>query len=360
MAVTDYPVNHPLAVKLWSRKLLSEALAQTHCFKFMSTSPGSLCQVFDETQKGSGDRIRVPLSMQLTGAGVGEGTSLEGNEEALVTLYDDLVINDLAHAVRINTTIAAQRVPFKARKVATSRLAEWYADRMDTAFINQLAGNTAEGNVLKTGNQAALAPTSATGNTRIVYADGASTTEGSLSASQTFQLSMLDVAVNIAKTASPLIRPIKVGSEEYYVALLHPNQVRSLRSGSTAAGSWLDIQKAAMSGGDVEDNPIFTGALGVYNGVVLHENKRIPAAPTNSSVRRAVFCGAQAIACGFGQGYGENPKYEEDSFDYGRQFGESVQTIMGMKKLQFSASGGAGGGVVDFGTIVLSTWAPNP
>ena len=351
MAVTDYPVNHPLAVKLWSRKLAREALKATQAYKFMGTTSNHLIQVLDDAKKGTGDRVRVPLRMQLTGRGVGETEELDGNEEALTTYQDDVVINDLAHAVRVKTTIDAQRVPFDVREEARTGLSDWYADRIDTWVFNQLCGNSGQADVLYSGNQLAPAPSSAAGNTRIVYADGASTSEASLSASQTFTLSMLDTAVNIAKTATPLIRPVKVGSDEYFCAFLHPNQVRSLRT-NTQTGQWLDIQKAAMAGGDVEDNPIFTGALGVYNGVVLHESVRIPLAPGLANVRRAVLCGAQAAVLAYGKGYGEQPKYEEEIFDYGRQFGVSVQTIAGVKKLQFNG--------VDFGTIVISTWASAP
>ncbi len=351
MAATDYPVGHPLVVKLWQKRIWREALKETMAMKFMGTSTNSLIQILDDTQKGSGDRLRVPLRMQLAGRGVGETEALEGNEEALLTFYDDVMINDLAHAVRNKTRIDQQRVPWSLREESAAGLRDWFADRVDTWAANVLAGNTGQPDVLYTGNQAASAPTSAGGNTRIIYADGASTTEGSLTASQTFTLAMLDNAVTIAKTATPLIRPVKVGSQEYYVAFLHPFQVRNMRQ-NTNTGQWLDIQKAAMAGGEVEDNPIFTGALGVHNGVVLHEWTRLPAAPTNASTRRAVFCGAQAAAMCFGKGYSEEPLYEEQSFDYGRQFGQSVQTIAGMKKMVFNA--------IDFGTIVITTWAVAP
>jgi N4-gp56 family major capsid protein len=355
MAVTDYPVNHPLAVKLWSRKLAREALKATQAFKFMGTSSNHLIQVLDDAKKGTGDRIRVPLRMQLTGRGVGETEELDGNEEALTTYHDDVLINDLAHAVRVRTTIDAQRVPFDVREEARTGLSDWYADRIDTWVFNQLCGNSAQSDVLFSGNQLAAAPSSAAGNMRIIYGDsnsGSGTlSEASISASQTFSLTTLDLAVNMAKTGTPVIRPVKVGSDDYYCAFLHPNQVRSLRT-NTGTGQWLDIQKAAMAGGEVEDNPIFTGALGIYNGVVLHESLRIPAAPSNANARRAVFCGAQAAVLGYGKGYGEEPKYEEQLFDYGRQFGVSVQTIAGVKKLQFNG--------VDFATIVISTHATNP
>ena len=98
MATTDYGVNHPLAVKLWSKKLIREALKETYISRFMGTSKDSLVYVKDELNKSAGDRIRVGLRMQLTGQGiVGDGT-LEGNEEALTTYTDDLLIDQLRHA----------------------------------------------------------------------------------------------------------------------------------------------------------------------------------------------------------------------------------------------------------------------
>ena len=87
---------------------------------------------------------------------------------------------------------------------------------------------------------------------------------------------------------------------------------------------------------------------------MLHEWTRLPngIGANSANTRRAVFCGAQAISLAWGQGYSEAPKYEEDLFDYNRQFGVSVQTIIGAKKMQFNSK--------DFGTIVMSTYAAAP
>lgn len=356
MAATEYPVGHPNVVKLWEKRIFREALKETQAMKFMGTSSNSMIQIKEETQKSAGDRVRVMLRMQLSGRGVDETEVLEGSEESLVTYYDDLLINDLGHATRHKTTITQQRVPWSIREEGAAGLRDWLAERFDTWAFNQLAGNTLQTDVLYTGNNAVVAPSSATGNRRIIYADGASTTEGSLSASQTFNLTMIDTAVNIAKTSTPLIRPIKVGDQNYYVMFMHPDQVRSMRT-NTNTGQWMDIQKAVLGGGEIQDNPIFTGALGVYNGVVLHESTRLPFGLTaggaeNTSVRRALFCGAQAGIMAFGKDYGEKGRYVEEEFDYGRQFGQSVQTIAGIKKSQFNS--------IDFGTIVVSTFATAP
>ena len=175
-----------------------------------------------------------------------------------------MVINDLAHAVRMKVTIDAQRVPFSVREEARLGIQDWYSERFDQAIANQLTGNTDQTDTLYTGQNSAIAPSSGTGADRrwlIRQQDDETdhSTEASLSSSDTFSLKLLDRAVAIAKTSSPLIRPIKVGSQSYYVAFLHPYQVKDL-STSTNTGDWLDIQKAAMGGGDINDNPIFTGA----------------------------------------------------------------------------------------------------
>ena len=100
MAVTNYGTNNALAVKLWSKMLAVEALKATWIYKFIGDGTSSMIQVKDETSKSAGDQVTYGLRMQLSGNGVlGDGT-LEGNEEALTTYSDALVINQLRHAVR--------------------------------------------------------------------------------------------------------------------------------------------------------------------------------------------------------------------------------------------------------------------
>ena len=127
-----------------------------------------------------------------------------------------------------------------------------------------------------------------------------------------FTTSLID-RIKVKATANPKgtpnIRPIKIKGRDKYVMFLHPYQVYQLRASAATAGSWADIQKAAMQGGQISDNPIYTGAIGEWNGVILHEANRIPngvystSGAPQTSTGRAVFCGAQAGALAFGQGY---------------------------------------------------------
>ena len=356
MATTAYGVNHPLAVKLWSKKLIREALKETFVQRFMGSSPDSLVQIKDETSKSAGDRVTFGLRMQLSGAGVSGDGTLEGQEEALSTYSDNLFIDQLRHAVRSDGRMSEQRVPFSVREEAMSGLRDWWADRIDTAFFNQIAGNTGQADTRYTGLQAALAPTSATGNTRILYA-GDEGTEASVSTSTTaanhFLLTLVDRAVNQAKLASPLIRPVRTAMGPKYVMFLHPNQVYQMRTDATANRvTWYDTQKARVGGGEL-DNGIFNGALGEYNGVVLHESTRVPLAPSTTAVRRAIFCGAQSAVFATGaDNAGQQMSWVEELFDYGNQLGVSAGMIWGLKKAKFNS--------IDFGSIVVSTYSPSP
>jgi N4-gp56 family major capsid protein len=231
-------------------------------------------------------------------------------------------------------------------------LQDWFSGRFDTAMFNQLAGNTAETDTRYTGSQACTAPTLVLigGRGAAAHAD---TTEASLSAATThaLQLRDLDAAVAKAKTMSPMIRPLMVGGKPHYVCFIHPNQTHLLR-GQTSTGQWADIQKAAMQGGEISNNPIFTGALGVYNGVILHESAYVPLSTKGAAYRRAVFCGAQAGVIAFGQGFSENKMtWDEEMFDYGNKLGVSAGTIYGVKKTVFNSA--------DFGVITMPAWAPD-
>lgn len=345
MADTAYGVNNPLAVKIWSRKLLHEALKQTWFSKFIGSGSDALCYMKNDLEKGPGDRIRVGLRMLLSGAGIQGDNTLEGEEEALVTYTDDLLIDQLRHAVRSAGKMSEQRVPFSVREEARMGLTDWWADRLDTAFFNQLAGNTAVSDTRYTGNNAALAPTTG------VYGGGQGT-EASLTASTTDALTLrdFDKAVAIAKTRSPMIRPIKVGGDDYYVAFLHTNAVYQLR-GQTSTGQWADIEKAKVQGG--KESGIFTGAIGVYNNVVFHESTRLPNTvdnAANSSFRRAVLAGAQAMCIGYGQDGGSSVSWTEELFDYKNKLGVEAGMIFGMKKAQYNSA--------DYGVITLAGYAP--
>jgi N4-gp56 family major capsid protein len=351
MSGTSYGVNDALAVKLWSKKLFQEALKTCWMAKFIGSGSDSIIQIKSDTGKGAGDKVTVGLRMQLTGDGVqGDGT-LEGNEEALTTYSDALYIDQLRHAVRSAGKMSEQRVPFSVREEAMKGLKDWWAARIDLWAFNQLCGNTVQTDTRYTGNQAAIAPDA---NHR-VFTVGSADETVQADSTKIFTLSVIDKCVEKAKTATVPVRPVMINGEEKYVMFLHPYQVYDMRT-SSSTGQWLDIQKAAMAGSKASSSPIYTGALGEYNGVVLHESTRVQlgvhssTGAAQSAVRRAVFCGAQAAMIGYGQKNQDGEMtWVEELFDYGNQLGVSAGLIGGLKKTVFNSA--------DFGVITASTYA---
>lgn len=354
MATTDYGVNHPLAVKLWARKLFQDVIGQSYVGRFIGTSDSALIHRKTETSKGPGDKITFGLRMLLTGDGIQGDATLEGNEEALSTYSDAVLVNQLRHAVRSGGKMSEQRVPFSVREEARAGLQDWWTERLETSVANQLTGNTAQSDTRYTGNNATVAPSTAGGVSRLVVGGG-ETAEGSLSATTThaIKLSDLDKAVAIAKTQSPRIRPLRVDGKSMYVTFLHPYQILQMRRDASTAGNFFDVQKAALQGGKISDNPIFTGASFVYNNVIVHEWPYLPVVPSTTAYRRGVFCGAQAVVMANGQGgTGTSASWTEELFDYQNQLGVSAGMTFGVKKAQFNS--------IDFATIVLSGYAPAP
>lgn len=351
MATSEWTVNHPMAQQHWSKDLMKEALKRTQMISNMGKNANSLIYVKNET-KEAGYKVTYGLRMQLSGRGRTGDSTLEGNEEALTVYSDSLMIDQLRHAVRTNGRASEQRVPFSTREEARDGLADWWAGRIDTTVFNHLAGINTETDDAYNGNNTINAPDS----DHIIYANSEGS-EASLSDSSTWQfhIGLLDTALEKAKTLSPIIRPIRYRGKDYYKCWLHPYQVKDMRTHrSSTEVTWYDAQIARIQGGKTDDKPadapIFSDALGVYNGVILAESTYVPAAPTKSTVRRAVFAGAQAGCVAWGKSNGPNKMtWIEELFDYDNQLGVAAGAVWGFKKSRFNSK--------DFSTIVIATGA---
>jgi N4-gp56 family major capsid protein len=346
MAITAFGSSSAQAVKIWAKLTLREALKATLFNKFLGTQKTAIIQRLVELEKSAGDQIKYDLLMQMKNDGVTGDNRMKGNEEALVYHQDTVDIDQLrnAHAFR---RMSQQRTLHDMRMDAKANLADWFADKMDSYMFRCLCGDTT-----LTHGQTATAPTS----NRIIYS-GDATSEATLGSNDQISLADLDYAKELAKTTSPLIRPTMIDGQEYYVVVLHPYSVTDIRLdvANSAYISWPDIQMYAQKRGD--KNPIFTGALGVYNGMIMFEATRIYSPLTN--VRRNLFLGAQSGVFAMGNAYDsiEQQRVGKDNLmswfeeidDYGNEKGISCGCIFGINKSVFNSE--------DFGTIVLASYA---
>jgi N4-gp56 family major capsid protein len=365
MSITSYAVNDALAIKLWSRKLDHEALKYTDIGPLIGDDPDSVIHRKTETQKGPGDQVTYAIRMQLSGAGFTENQLAEGNGESLTTYSDKILINELGHVVGVKSeyTIDQQRVPFNLREEAKGGLADWYAKRFSVAFFNQVCGNTVQTDTRFTGLNATIAAT------RIIRQSGRAS-DDLLVAGDTFTLNLIDKAKEAAITATPKVRPARfaggssggsgMGRRDYnktltdkYVMYLHPYQITDLRT-NTSSGQWLDLTKAAQMGRGT-DSPIYTGAIGEYNSVILRSSFDVAAGISAGGVvvantYRAVLLGGQACMIAFGQKNSQTKyRWNEELFDHKRRLEVSAWTIHGLKKTVYNS--------LDYGCIAVSTYA---
>ena len=354
MSYTSYATSDSLAGKFWSKDLQRSVRENLEIAPLIGKGADSIIQEKDEMKKGFGDQVTFGIRMKYSGDGLSETDAAEGNGEALTTHSAAVTINELGHvgAAKSEHSIDQQRVGFDIREEVRDNLAEWWAERMSKTFFNHVCGNTAQTSLKYTGNNATLGNTA----TRRIIAGGQANDQ-SLTAADTFTLDLIDNAVEMAKVGDSMVRPLNIKGGKKYVLYLHPYQVTSLRKNSST-GQWLDIQKAAMQGGQVSDNPIYTGALGEYNGVILRSSQdvtlgvsSVAATTAVANTRRAVLLGAQAAVVAYGQGPygGTRYRWNEELLDHKRKIEVSAWSIFGMKKVQYNS--------IDYGVITISTYA---
>lgn len=355
MSVKAFGTNDVSTVKVWSKAVDREVLPKTLVGRFMGEGSSNIIQVKNELQKSDGDRIRMNLQYLLSGDGVTGNEVLEGNEETWNEATDNLLIDQQRQAVRVYGNIDQQRVVYNMRSDGRDQLTDWWADRVDRVVLNHLCGNAAETRAAYIGSNTITSPTT----NKVLYA-GSATSAATLGSSDTFSYALVDKALLRAKLlhesySEPVMRPIRINGGSFYVMILSPEQVNDLQT-DTSTMSWSDINKAAIQGGEVSGNPIFTGALGLYKGVIFFESERIPKAQDSgtavSSTKSAVMLGAQACWMGYGRSeYGRVEKYKwvEETFDFKNEHGIAAGLIWGVKKAVFNS--------VDHAAIVVNTYA---
>jgi len=335
---------------------------------YQSEGTDSIITVKKNLKKQAGDTIRVRLRAPLTGAGQKDDDTLQGNEEALSYYTATATIHQRRHAVRVAGRMTEKRTKVPVRKDAREGLGDWLAQMMDTdtvlaisglanavgtlaasaptTYRRWVGGQTAAGVLLATAND--LDAELGTGSSTKTYVD------------HLFGTLVIQLVKRMAITPGsgyPKIRPIRYQGKDYYIMWIHPLQAKALK----AETAWIAAQRSA--GPRDMTNPLFSGSLGVFDGVVIKEWEKIELrvgdgvgtdpttyfesgdAATSSAeiICRALFCGAQAAI----HAWGKEPGWDEERFDYGNEWGIATDLIWAAKKTVFNSQ--------DFGVIAVDT-----
>jgi N4-gp56 family major capsid protein len=249
-----------------------------------------------------GDLIHIQTTAPLSGAGVsGDTTALEGSEEALAT--SEIKVSPLLyrHAVRVNRR-ANKKSIIDLRDEARMRLIEWGAEKMDDKrFSLFLASALPAPLASETYDEA---------NTYFVGGDATPTVDEIL-ATDTLTVESLQVLKTRMKMQRA--RPVMVDGKPYFVLVTHPYALHALKR-EAEYRDW--VREAHVRGAE---NPMFSGATAVLDGIIIFDHENVPVADNSGSVQYAtsLLFGREA----FVEGVDENVSWAEDEFDYGLEFG---------------------------------------
>lgn len=309
MALTSLSTVDAARPEIWAKDLL--IAAEKRMFWSVYEGPqGSGMPIIrkDELTKMPGDTIRVITMSNLTGAGQTSDTAeITGNEEALS--IGEIVANlgIKAHGVKF-TKYADKQSVIDLRTAAMGRLSYWIADKMDQSMFVEIVGNA----------------------TNVLYANDA-TAIGNLNAGDEMSTTFLD-EIKTELTNNRAL-PIKIDNgDEYFVVVIHPFDAYNLRQDT----KWTQAQREANVRG--MDNPIFTGAMGVWNGMIVRVSQNVPNSNVNATTGAENGIGtgtvSTSICIAFGgevavRAYGQYPTFLEEWKDYGRQHGVGTDVVFG-------------------------------
>lgn len=262
MAKTSFATGNALTRKAYDEKLFRDMVKESYFSKFMGMDSSSVVHVKEELQKNKGDVVNFGLRMRLSGNGVTSGQILQGNEESLTFHSDSVTLEQYRHAVRDDGAMSRQRTAFDISSEAKQALLDWGSEKLDSLCFDALLDQ----------NQ-----------TKVFYLDSSgdfqgttafSTAKAALHATNSkITLDFISAVKAWAKTGGARsyvpIRPVKMEGKEYFIMLVHPDCMYDLK----ASSAWQQAQREAQVRG--EKNPLFTGAAGVYDGVVKQESNYV-------------------------------------------------------------------------------------
>lgn len=316
------------------------------------------------------DTITVGLTAKLSNDAITGDNEAEGNEEAINAYSDSVIIDQARFPVRLTGLLDEQKNAYDMRMDAKEKISIRMQEFIERQFFLKLAGvghgslTDVNGTVISgdydwsnTGAQVPTADTAAGYGDRYLCADYTNGAD-SLATTDLLTPELISRARVKASLASPKIQPLKINGKNFYVMFVHPWQAYDLKNNATYAQAQ---REAAVRG---EKNPIFTGALGVWDGVIVHEHEYVPfldisvvghnfyatASGTDfgADCFRALLVGRQAGV--FARSKYSNMKgWVEKTFDYDNQTGFCSRIIGGIQKLTFNSK--------DYGVICCDTSA---
>lgn len=351
--MSDTTVASANRVQQWADDEFFEYTRTNPLNRYMGKDENSVIQVKEELNKEAGDRITISLVSRLTGTGVTDDATLEGNEEALGNYGHQVTVHQIRNGVVVGKF---EKIKTKIDLLAAAKimLRMWNREQLRDLFLARFLSPVTDGlttyaaatEAQKDAWETANNPTDA--NQRILF--GATKANSTLdhSAGMTtvdatnddLHQDIVRMAKRMAQSADPHIRPVQTDGEgeERFIHLVGSIPMRDLRA------NWETILSNADVRGD--KNKLFAGGDLMIDNVIVHEVPEMDRLNTAGGttianvgdggtveVQATFLCGAQALGLCWAQRMGVNT----DEFDYKNKRGVAVDEIRGCEKLTYNS-----------------------
>lgn len=368
MSKTSFGKMDQLTQMKWGRGVLIEAERSSLVGKFIGSDPERHIIVkYDDLEKGQGDTLRTALLHTLDDTAVRGDSLLSGKGCKLEFSFEDICIDVTRKAVNWETLMSGQRTPYNLRKLARSQLKNWGARLIDRTFFNHLAGySPANGNPFLDGNNDICEPS----DERICLPNGHECEDDvNTDPTAVMTLDRISGAVALAKNLNgkdeETFRPIQMEGGEYFILFISDEDRLNLRRDPC----WKEVQQFALAGGDIRNNPLFTGAIGMWDNVLIYDTNRLPNGVAKDdckplpNVRRSVLVGAGAMSMAYGGIEGAKGLWTEEVSDHTKCREVGYTKIWGMKKNRYAPQDACPRGqkfieeqCQDYATLVLPSY----
>jgi len=281
----------------------------------------------------------------------GQDKTVTGNEESLEEFTDSVKVDQVAKAVKKIGKMTDQRIIWKFREEGKRALINFWKWKNDDMLFAALNGYITDGVTdlrkdLSVVNSTALVK----GANRCVMAKTVSSKESfevitASNSNNTSLLSNIDMSGGkmntvlldelsiIATDGDRKIQPVRMNSngQEMYFLLLSKQAARDLRQNAAFQKHRIGLVEAGL---DPAKDPWVSGALGVWNNIILKETskvERVSNSDSSKTMSRNLLLGANAAV----NMWAQQLEYVEDYSDYKRIFGMNSDEIRGVKKLCF-------------------------
>jgi N4-gp56 family major capsid protein len=326
MSKTQIETTNALRVEAWEEELFRDVTAESYFMpRFAGEDDNNIMQTNTKLTGMDGDKVTFGIVRDLDGDGVTSRQTLEGNEENLQDGAFALELEEYAHGVRDAGPLDRKRPIYDIDDKHRNKLMRWMARKVDLLAFDAIQASP----------------------TKIFYGGTAAST-AQITATDKITPELISKTKAWALTggagSQSFLRPTMVDGKEYFVYLTHPDGMFDIKRNSEFTQA---MREAEVRG---KENPLFTGAVAIWDGVVIHEHSRVATttnwgAATDVAGVKGIFMGAQALAWA----WGKRPTVVAEEFDYGREHGYGVSMLAKTGKPVFDDDS------KDYGSIAIYT-----